>query len=211
MKRKLRPIVNSRSSHPRKPKWRCGRLIERAEAAVESSELDLEVARNARKQLDAKDKELQSAIQGRQAALNAAKINLGYTTITAPVNGYIAARNVLPGQTVGPGTTVATLVQGAPWIIANFKETQVSRMAAGNEANIRVDAFPSRTWRGRVLTLAPQSGAASALIPPDNATGNFTKIVQRIPVKITLAEDQNLDLLRPGMSVTANVRVSSAQ
>jgi membrane fusion protein (multidrug efflux system) len=185
--------------------------LERAEAAVESSKLDMESARSARKQLDAKEKELQSAIEARHAALNAAKINLGYTTITAPVNGYIATRNVLPGQTVGPGTTIVTLVEGAPWIIANFKETQVSRMSFGDEANIRVDAFPSRRWRGRVLTLAPQSGAASALIPPDNATGNFTKIVQRIPVKITLAEDQNLDLLRPGMSVTATVRVGSAK
>lgn len=185
--------------------------LERAEAAVESSKLDMESARNARKQLDAKAKELQSAIAGRHAALSAANINLGYTTITAPVKGYIATRSVLPGQTVGPGTTIVTLVEGAPWIVANFKETQVSRMSPGDEANIHVDAFPSRTWRGRVLTLAPQSGAASALIPPDNATGNFTKIVQRIPVKITLAEDQNLDLLRPGMSVTATVRVGSAK
>jgi len=185
--------------------------LARAEAALESSKLDLEAARNSREQLNAKEKELQAAIEGRRAALNAAKINLGYTTITAPVNGYIATREVLPGQTVGPGTTIVTLVEGAPWIIANFKETQVSRMTPGDEANIHVDAFPSRTWRGRVLTLAPQSGAASALIPPDNATGNFTKVVQRIPVKITLAEDQNLDLLRPGMSVTATVRVGSAK
>jgi membrane fusion protein, multidrug efflux system len=185
--------------------------LERAEAAVESSKLDRESARSARKQLDAKEKELQSTIEARHAALNAAKINLGYTTITAPVNGYIATRNVLPGQTVGPGTTIVTLVEGAPWIVANFKETQVSRMSSGDEVNIHVDAFPSRRWRGRILTLAPQSGAASALIPPDNATGNFTKIVQRIPVKITLVEDQNLDLLRPGMSVTATVRVGSAK
>jgi membrane fusion protein, multidrug efflux system len=183
--------------------------LERAEAAVESSKLDMEEAQNARKQLDAKQKELQSDIQAKHASLNSAKINLGYTTITAPVNGYIATRSVLPGQTVGPGTTIVTLVEGAPWIIANFKETQVSRMASGDEANIHVDAFPSRRWRGRVLIVAPESGAASALIPPDNATGNFTKIVQRIPVKITLAEDQNLDLLRPGMSVTATVRVGS--
>jgi membrane fusion protein, multidrug efflux system len=185
--------------------------LERAQAAVESSKLDMEAAQNARKQLDAKQKELQSAIEAKHAALNSAKINLGYTTITAPVNGYIATRNVLPGQTVGPGTSIVTLVEGAPWIMANFKETQVSRMASGDEVNIHVDAFPSRTWRGRVLILAPESGAASALIPPDNATGNFTKIVQRIPVKITLAEDQNLDLLRPGMSVTATVRVGSAK
>jgi membrane fusion protein, multidrug efflux system len=142
--------------------------------------------------------------------VQSARIALGYTTIVAPSAGYIASRNVLPGQMVAPGTTVVSLVQQDPWILANYKETQLTHVHAGDEAEIKVDTFPGRSWKGHVLLIAPVSGAQTALLPPDNATGNFTKIVQRIPVKITLDPNQDLGLLKPGMSATVIVKTGKA-
>jgi membrane fusion protein (multidrug efflux system) len=180
--------------------------LKRAQAALESAKTDVPAATSSRGQLNAKEAELRAEVEARRAALESAKIALGYTTIVAPSAGYIASRNVLPGQMVTPGTTVVSLVQQAPWIQANFKETQLTRVRPGDEAEIRVDTFPARTWKGHVLLIAPESGAQTALLPPDNATGNFTKIVQRIPVKITLDPNQDLESLRPGMSATVVVK-----
>ena len=180
--------------------------LKRAQAGLAASKSDVLAAESSRRVLTAKEKQLHAEIEGRRAALQSAKIAVGYTTILAPVNGYIASRNVLPGQMVGPGMTVASLVEQTPWILANFKETQLGRVRAGDVARIRIDTFPSRSWKGHVLLIAPASGAQTALLPPDNATGNFTKITQRIPVKITLDSDQDLTLLKPGMSATVVVK-----
>jgi membrane fusion protein (multidrug efflux system) len=181
--------------------------LKRAQAGLESSRADLAGAVSSRRLLTAREYQVHAEINARRAALDSAKIAVGYTVIVAPVAGYIASRNVLPGQIVSPGTTVVSLVEQAPWIQANFKETQLTRMGPGDLADIRLDTFPARTWKGHVLLIAPASGAQTALLPPDNATGNFTKIVQRIPVKISLDPDQNLEALRPGMSATVSVRV----
>jgi len=180
--------------------------LKRAQSALESSKTDVVAATSSRELLNAKEAQLRAEIEARRASLESAKIALGYTTIVAPSAGYIASRNVLPGQMVAPGTTVVSLVQQAPWIQANFKETQLTRVRPGDEAEIRVDTFPARAWKGHVLLIAPESGAQTALLPPDNATGNFTKIVQRIPVKITLDPNQDLESLRPGMSATVVVK-----
>ena len=185
--------------------------LKRAQAGLESSRADLAGAVSSRRLLTAQEDQVRAEINARRAALESAKISVGYTVIVAPVAGYIASRNVLPGQIVSPGTTVVSLVEQSPWIQANFKETQLTHMGPGDIADIRLDTFPGRTWKGRVLLLAPASGAQTALLPPDNATGNFTKIVQRIPVRISLDPNQNLEALRPGMSATVSVRVGTRE
>jgi membrane fusion protein, multidrug efflux system len=182
--------------------------LKRAQSGLESSRADVVTAVSSRRLLTAKEQELRAEIKSRRAALQSAKIALGYTTIVAPSDGYIASRNVLPGQMVSPGTTVVSVVEQEPWVLANFKETQLTHIRPGDKAEIKVDAFPSRSWKGHVLLIAPESGAQTALIPPDNATGNFTKIVQRIPVKIMIDPNQDLQFLRPGMSATVAVRTS---
>jgi membrane fusion protein (multidrug efflux system) len=157
--------------------------------------------------LEAQLTQSQAAIDAARAALALAKINLGYTTITAPQGGVIGQRQVKPGQLVGVGSQITTLTPlPNVWVIANYKETQLTHMAVGQRAEITVDTFPGHTLRGHVLAFAPASGAEFALLPPDNATGNFTKIVQRIAVKIVIdAADGLSDRLIPGMSVEARV------
>ena len=116
-----------------------------------------------------------------------------------------------PGQLVSPGTQVISLVESEIWVQANYKETQVRRIRSGDPAEVRIDAFPGLIFRGKVDHVSPASGSQFALLPPDNATGNFTKIVQRVPVKIVLDPGQAAaDRLRPGMSVIATVRTSGA-
>ena len=119
----------------------------------------------------------------------------------------LGQRQVKPGQLVGVGSQITTLTPlPKVWVIANYKETQLTHMAVGQRAEITVDAFPGHTLRGHVLAFAPASGAEFALLPPDNATGNFTKVVQRIAVKIAIDEADGLaERLVPGMSVEANV------
>jgi membrane fusion protein (multidrug efflux system) len=157
--------------------------------------------------LDAQIAQSEATIAAQRAALEAAKLNIGYTTITATQDGVIGQRQVKPGQLVGVGSQITTL-SPLPnvWVIANYKETQLTHMAVGQKAEITVDTFPGHTLRGHVLAFAPASGAVFALLPPDNATGNFTKIVQRIAVKIIIDDADGLaDRLVPGMSVEARV------
>jgi membrane fusion protein (multidrug efflux system) len=149
----------------------------------------------------------EAAIAGARAALATAKLNLSYTTVRATQDGVIGARQVKPGQLIGVGTQITTL-SPLPhvWVIANYKETQLTHMAVGQKAEITVDTFPGHTLRGHVQSFAPASGASFALLPPDNATGNFTKVVQRIAVKILIDDPDGLaDRLVPGMSVETNV------
>jgi membrane fusion protein (multidrug efflux system) len=157
--------------------------------------------------LEAQLTQSQAAVDAARAALAVAKLNLGYTTITAPQDGVIGRRQVKPGELVGIGSQITTLTPlPKVWVIANYKETQLTHMAVGQRAEITVDTFPGHTLRGHVLAFAPASGAEFALLPPDNATGNFTKIVQRIGVKIVIdAADGLADRLLPGMSVEARV------
>jgi membrane fusion protein (multidrug efflux system) len=167
-------------------------------------------ARAAERQLAVLEAQLlqnRSTIAAQRAALDAAKVNLAYTTITAPQDGVIGQRQVKPGQLVGAGSQVTTLTPlPNVWIIANYKETQLSHMAVGQKAEITVDTFPGYTLHGHLLAFAPASGAQFALLPPDNATGNFTKVVQRISVKIAIDDAAGLDdRLVSGMSVETRV------
>ncbi len=167
-------------------------------------------ARAAERQLAVIAAQLQqsaAAIAAQKATLEAARINLGYTTIRATQDGVVGARMVKPGQLVGVGSQITTLTPlPHVWVIANYKETQLTHMAPGEKAEITVDTFPGHTLRGHLLAFAPASGAEFSLLPPDNATGNFTKVVQRIAVKIVIDDADGLaDRLMPGMSVEARV------
>ncbi|HEY1386146.1 MAG TPA: HlyD family secretion protein, partial [Dongiaceae bacterium] len=138
-----------------------------------------------------------------QAVVQQAELNLSYTTISAPIDGTVGARTLRVGQYVQAGTQLMAVVPlHAVYVVANFKETQLTDVVAGQPVEISVDTFPGQTVKGRVDSLSPASGLEFALLPPDNATGNFTKIVQRIPVKIVLdASDPLAGKLRAGMSV----------
>jgi membrane fusion protein (multidrug efflux system) len=141
-----------------------------------------------------------------EAKLDLAKINLGYTRITAPADGEVSERDVRAGQYVHAGTQVIAVVPDNVWVVANYKETQLTHVAIGQRAEIRVDTFPGIVINAVVDSIAPASGAQFSLLPPDNATGNFTKVVQRIPVKLRISPDNPLaGKLRPGMSVVATI------
>ena len=157
--------------------------------------------------LAAQESQAQASIAAAHAALDLAQINLGYTRIVAPQDGVIAQRQVKPGQYVGVGTQITSLTPlPHVWVIANYKETQLTHMAVGEKAEIRVDTYPGHVLRGHVLAFAPGSGSQFALLPPDNATGNFTKVVQRVAVKIAIDDADGLaDRLRPGLSVVARI------
>jgi membrane fusion protein, multidrug efflux system len=169
-------------------------------AQASAAERDLAV-------LDGQIQQSEAALAAARAALVTARLNLQYTTITAPQDGVTGRRQVKPGQLVGVGTQITTLTPlPKVWVIANYKETQITHMAAGQKAEITVDSFPGHKLRGHLLEFAPASGAEFALLPPDNATGNFTKVVQRIAVKIVIDDTDGLeDRLIPGMSVEASV------
>ena len=142
------------------------------------------------------------------AQLKDAQLQLGYTTLVSPSEGRIGKRTVELGQRVQPGQQLAAVVQGGVWITANFKETQLARMKSGQVATVHLDAFPGREFTAHVESFAPASGATFALLPPDNATGNFTKVVQRVPVKLVFdAKDLAgiADRVVPGLSATVSV------
>jgi membrane fusion protein (multidrug efflux system) len=157
--------------------------------------------------LTAQGAQAQAALQAQQANLATARINLGYTRIVAPQDGVLGQRQIRPGQYVGVGGQITTLTPlPRVWVIANYKETQLTHMAVGDKAEVRVDTYPGRVLRGHIQSFAPGSGAQYALLPPDNATGNFTKVVQRIAVKVAIDDADGLaDRLRPGMSVVAKI------
>ena len=186
--------------------------LARARAHLGSAKAELEAQKRQRAVLDSQELLLRADLDSKRAALALARINLGYTRITAPATGFVSERKVRPGQMVNPGTQVIMLVQNDVWVQANYKETQVRHMRSGDPAEIRLDAFPGVTLRGKVDQVAPASGSQFALLPPDNATGNFTKIVQRVPVKIVLDPGQETaGRLRPGLSLIAIVRTNGTR
>jgi membrane fusion protein (multidrug efflux system) len=157
--------------------------------------------------LDVQEQELGAQVRAAEAQVTLARNNLGYTRILSPVDGMVGQRQVRPGQFVNVGTQViAAIPLPNIWVIANFKETQMTHLRLGNPARVTVDAFPDLVLTGRVDSWSPGTGSTFALLPPDNATGNFTKVVQRVPVKIVLDPNPSLGtLVRPGMSVEARI------
>jgi membrane fusion protein (multidrug efflux system) len=185
--------------------------LARARAQLGSRKAELEAQKRQRAVLDSQELQLRADLNSKTASLALARTNLGYTRIVAPEAGIVSERKVRRGQLVSPGTQVISLVQNTVWVQANYKETQVGHFRAGDPAEIRVDAIPGVIFRGKVDQVAPASGSQFALLPPDNATGNFTKIVQRVPVKIVLDAGQpKAERLRPGLSVIATVRTNGA-
>jgi len=143
-----------------------------------------------------------------QANLKEAMQNLSYTKIYAPIDGRVGRKNLEPGQRIDVGTSVCSIFEENTWITANFKETQVGRMKPGQDVEIKVDSFGGRLFKGKVESIAPASGAKYALLPPENATGNFTKVVQRLPVKIVFDKVSTGDFMSriaPGMSTDVTV------
>ncbi|MFH1558764.1 MAG: HlyD family secretion protein [Pseudomonadota bacterium] len=159
--------------------------------------------------LKAQLEQAKATLAHNQAVLDQARLNLGYTTLRAPVDGVVGARTLRVGQYVQPGTQLLAVVPlQAAYIVANYKETQLTDVRRGQPVSISVDTFPGTPVRGVVNSIAPASGQEFALLPPDNATGNFTKIVQRIPVKVTIDRTDPLaGRLLPGMSVTTTISV----
>lgn len=181
--------------------------LSRARAHVDSSRAELEAQHRQRAVLDSQEQLLRADLKARQASLALARTNLSYTRIVAPEDGVVGERKVRAGQLVSPGTQIMSLVQRQVWVQANYRETQLGRIRAGDPAEIRVDEFPGLVLKGKVAEIAPASGSQFALLPPDNATGNFTKVTQRVPVKIVLDDNQSgSERLRPGLSVVAVIR-----
>ncbi len=189
-------------------------MVEQADAAAQRfaatlsrNQAELEAQRSQMGVLDTQEAQLRADVKAKQAAVDLARINLGYTRITAPVAGMVSERGVRDGQYVHAGTQVIAVVPlDNVWVVANYKETQLTHVAIGQRAEIRVDTFPGIVINAMVDSIAPASGAQFSLLPPDNATGNFTKVVQRIPVKLRIASDNPLaGKLRPGMSIIATI------
>jgi membrane fusion protein, multidrug efflux system len=184
--------------------------LARAEATAASSQAALAGARQQRSALNAKDAGLLAQIAAKKAAITVAQVNLSYTKIFAPSDGSVGEFRVHPGQLVGAGFQVVDLVQSGVWIQANYRETQLGHVRRGDSVDVRIDALPSIAFHGHVEEVSPASGSQFALLPPDNATGNYTKVVQRIPVKIVLDQNSAMEQLRPGFSAEVEMHPSGS-
>ena len=180
--------------------------LAQAHTLLRSNESAALAERRGKAVLESQDIQLIADLHAKEAALQVAKVNLGYTQIFAPADGTVGERQVRTGQLVSPGTQVMPFVENIRWVAANFRETQLTNIKVGDPAEVRVDTYPGKVFKGRVLEIAPASGSQFALLPPDNATGNFTKVTQRIPVKIALDDSSLASQLRPGLSAVVTVR-----
>jgi len=190
-----------------------GHAIEEAHARLAEAQAQLQYAETRPQQISVQQSRARAAeaeTERATAIFVQAQLNLEYTTIVAPVSGVVGQRSVQPGQNVSPGQQLMTIVpldSQNIWVTANFKETQLKHMRSGQPAKISVDTY-GRTYEGHILNIAAATGALYSLLPPENATGNYVKVVQRIPVKIVFEKGQDPEhLLRPGMSVEPNVKV----
>ena len=194
-------------------------LVEQADANAKKTlaqrrlnDAQLDQQKAALAAIDTQEKQVQAQIKAAEAQVALASDNLRYTRILSPADGLLGQRQVRLGQFVNVGTqVVAVLPLPNLWVMANYKETQMTDIRLGQPARIAVDAFPDLKLTGRVDSWSPGTGSTFALLPPDNATGNFTKVVQRVPVKIVLDKDASLGaLVRPGMSVEATIDTAGA-
>ena len=184
----------------------------RAQADVKASRAVIAAERHQLEVLNGTKKQRAADIEAAKAALAAAKLRLGYTRIVAPFDGVVGAREVQEGDYVNIGSNLIDIVPLPDvYVIANYKETQLTHVKPGQPVDVTVDTFSGEKLRGRVERIAPASGSQFALLPPDNATGNFTKVVQRIPVRIALDKGQKLlERLLPGMSVETRIHTGEA-
>ena len=178
-----------------------------AQSATKAARAGLVAARQQLAVLDAEIAEAHAGVAQAEADLETARLDLGYTEIRSPIDGYVGNRNAQVGAYVASGAYLLSVIPAhGLWVDANFKEDQLARMRPGESATVVADVLPGKVFRGHVQSLAPGSGAVFSVIPPENATGNFTKIVQRVPVRIALDDgDARLGQLRPGLSATVSV------
>jgi membrane fusion protein (multidrug efflux system) len=184
----------------------------RAQADVRASRALIAAQRHQLEVLSGTRKQRGADISAAKATLAAAKLKLGYTKITAPFDGVVGERQVQPNDYVNIGSNLINVVPLPDvYVIANYKETQLTRVRPGQPVEVTVDSFPGERLHGRVERISPASGSQFALLPPDNATGNFTKVVQRVPVRIALDKGQPLlERLLPGMSVVTQIHTDQA-
>jgi membrane fusion protein, multidrug efflux system len=166
----------------------------------------------AKSNVSSKQTEVAAAnINRAKAALDAAKLNLSYTVVTASTDGQVSKIGIQPGQYIQPGQSLFYIINNKEaWVIANFKETQLNKMVVGQKVSIKVDAYPDTEFEGTVASFSPATGSRFSLLPPDNATGNFVKTIQRLPVKISLDANNDVEkikLLRPGMNADVDVHL----
>lgn len=182
-----------------------------AEALLASAQAGLDAARQQMRVLDTQVAEANAMLSQAEADLRAATLNLGYADIRSPIDGYVGNRAAQVGAYVAVGSYLLSVIPAhGLWVDANFKEDQLARMLPGQPATAVVDAAPGTTFKGKVLSFAPGTGAVFSVIPPENATGNFTKIVQRVPVRIELDPgDPSLWKLRPGLSTVVGVNTKT--
>lgn len=159
-----------------------------------------------------KQTEVASAnIKKAKTMLDVAKLNLSYTVVTAAIDGQVSKVDIQPGQLVQPGQSLFYIINNTEaWVVANFKETQLNKMVVGQKVSLKVDAYPNYEFKGTLTSFSPATGSRFSLLPPDNATGNFVKTIQRLPVKISLDESndpEKVKLLRPGMNVDVDVHL----
>src|SRR5271170_790777 len=185
---------------------------QQAQAAAQAAQAGLAAARQKLAVIDTETAEARASLAQAEADRNSATLDLGYTQIRSPIDGYVGARAAQIGAYVTAGGSLLSIVPAdGLWVDANFKEDQLAQMLPDQPATIVADVMPGRSFHGRVLSLAPATGAIFAVIPPENATGNFTKIVQRVPVRVAIADgDGTLGLLRPGLSVTVTIDTRGA-
>jgi membrane fusion protein (multidrug efflux system) len=191
------------------------REYDNAKSALDAAKTDLQSQKSkyttVQKNYEASNESVkvaQSTVAQRQADLDYAKLQLSYCYIIAPVSGTVSQKNVQPGQLVQIGQPLFSIVDTSIWIVANFKETQVGDIKIGQDVEVNVDAFEKKPLDGKVVEFSAATGAKFALLPPDNASGNFVKIVQRVPVKIVVVsgDKEVIKALRPGMSVSVDVK-----
>jgi membrane fusion protein (multidrug efflux system) len=181
-----------------------------AQLSLNNAQLDQQKAQLS--SLDVQEKQLDAQVRAAEAQVAIARNNLDYTRVLSPADGMVTQRQVRPGQFINVGTQVIAVVSlPNVWVIANYKETQMTNLRLGDPARVTVDAFPDLALSGHVDSWSPGTGSTFTLLPPDNATGNFTKVVQRVPVKIVLEPNPSLgSLVRPGMSVEATIDTRAA-
>jgi membrane fusion protein (multidrug efflux system) len=193
-----------------------GQQLDQAETAARTAQSQLiaaeQAAASAGEQVVASEAALRGAdarVAGVRAQRDQAALQLSYTQVVAPSEGVVTKKNVEIGQLVAAGQPLMTVVpMDDIWVVTNLKETQVKDIKPGNTVEITVDAYPGRTFPGHVESISPATGARFSMLPPDNATGNFTKVVQRVPVRIRLDQPQDAAaLLRPGMSVDVDIKI----
>ena len=184
----------------------------RAEAQLQLNGAQLDQQKAILGSLDVQGEQLAAQVKAAQSQVKLARNNLGYTRIVAPADGLVGQRQVRPGQFVNVGAQIIAVVSlPNVWVLANYKETQMTNVRLGDAVSVTVDAFPNLRLHGHIDSWSPGTGSTFALLPPDNATGNFTKVVQRVPVKIVLDPDPALGtVVRPGMSVVATIETADA-